>query len=108
MLYFLEKRLENPEVDFNQLDVKEAQNLIKEYRIKVMEKLIEMDKSYNSIRDKEYKEYLECYKEEGEIVAYRKRREDLENVSYIERWKQVLNGQSLSPSSLSDKKIEII
>lgn len=36
-LYFSEKRLENPDVDFNDLDVNEAQSMIAQSRLSVME-----------------------------------------------------------------------
>lgn len=40
-LYFLEERLNNPHVDFNQLDFKKAQEMIKNYRLHVMVSIIE-------------------------------------------------------------------
>jgi len=44
VLYFLEQRLKNPEVDFNKLDISQAQEMIAKYRISVMKKFIEMQK----------------------------------------------------------------
>lgn len=38
-LYLLQERATNPEVDFNDLDIAEAQNMIADYRLKVVEKL---------------------------------------------------------------------
>ena len=35
-LYFLKNRLENPSVDFNKLDIEEAQDMIAKFRIEVM------------------------------------------------------------------------
>ncbi|CCB88971.1 deubiquitinase and deneddylase ChlaDub2 [Simkania negevensis] len=48
-LYFLEHRLENPEVDFNQLDLNEAQNMIAKYRFAVRDKLLELQKNGNTL-----------------------------------------------------------
>lgn len=41
-LYFLEIRVQNPDVDFNTLDICKAQEMIAEYRLKVMYRLIEL------------------------------------------------------------------
>lgn len=42
-LFFLENRLKNPEIDFNQLGVAESKEMIAEYRLDVMRKLIELN-----------------------------------------------------------------
>ena len=39
ILYFLKNRLENPSVDFNKLDIEEAQDVIAKFRVEVMETL---------------------------------------------------------------------
>jgi len=39
-LYFLEERLKNPEVNFNQLDVEQAQKMIADYRVSVMKRTV--------------------------------------------------------------------
>lgn len=44
VLYFLEERLKNPDVNFNDLDVDQSQSMIAEYRLKVMHTLIANDK----------------------------------------------------------------
>lgn len=41
MLYFLENRVHNPDVDFNQLDIKQAQPMIAKYRLCVQKDLLE-------------------------------------------------------------------
>ena len=54
VLYFLENRLENPDIDFNELNIKEAQKIIAKYRIQVMRKLIQMDAIRQSAENKEF------------------------------------------------------
>ena len=39
-IYFLEERLKNPDVDFNQLNVKQAQKMIANYRSQVRENIV--------------------------------------------------------------------
>jgi hypothetical protein len=95
MLFFLENRLINPDFDFNQLDVNEAQELIKKYRIKIMLKLIEMNNAHSAIRQQEQKNYLQFYK--NETLADEMYETDLDKMSYIDRWTQILNGRSLVP-----------
>jgi len=41
-LYFLEERLKNPDVDFNQLDVSAAQQIIADYRARIRQVLLEV------------------------------------------------------------------
>jgi hypothetical protein len=94
-LFFLENRLINPEFDFNQLNVNEAQDLIKKYRIKVMLKLIEMDKVSEEIAQQEQESYNQFYKDKA--LANKMYNDDLDRISYIDRWRQVLNGHSLVP-----------
>jgi len=43
LLYFLEERLKNPDVNFNELDVNQSQGMIAEYRLKVMNSLIALE-----------------------------------------------------------------
>lgn len=94
-LYFLEYRLINPDFDFNQLDVKEAQDLIKKYRIKVMQKLIEMNKALPALYRLEREKYLQYYQDKD--LANKMHRQDLERTTHVDRWKQILNGQPLIP-----------
>lgn len=45
-LYFLEERLSNPDIDFNLLDEQKAQNIIAEYRLHIMETLVNHKKVF--------------------------------------------------------------
>lgn len=47
VLYFLEKRLENPEIDFNELNGKKSQAMIADFRLNVMKEIIILDKANN-------------------------------------------------------------
>ena len=50
VLYFLEQRAQNPDVDFNKLDIKKAQKMIAEFRLRIMDKLIELHKRKQSLK----------------------------------------------------------
>ncbi len=51
LLYFLENRLKNPNVDFNDLDIEKAQEMIANYRLRVMAESIKWDKKENEELD---------------------------------------------------------
>jgi len=95
-LYFLESRLINPDFDFNQLDVNESQKIIKKYRTKVMLKLIELEKVMEAALKKERENYRNYYKDE--TLARKMHRQDLQKMSYADRWSQILKNQFLVPS----------
>lgn len=44
VLYFFENRLNNPSIDFNELDIKDSQTMIADFRLKIMDRLIEIAK----------------------------------------------------------------
>jgi hypothetical protein len=97
VLYCLECRLLDPEFDFNQLDTKESQDIIKKYRTKVMLKLIEMNRVRRQALKEERIRYREYYKDNAQ--GDRMHKCDLKTTPEVERWKQILNGQSLIPGS---------
>lgn len=94
VLYFLEKRLKDPEFNFNQIS--DAQNSIKEYRNKVRTKLIEMYHAVEVVAKKEKENYKNYYKDESEAIAMY--HQDLNQLTYVERWRQTLSGRLLVPS----------
>ena len=63
MLYFLENRLINPDFDFNILNFKQAQIIIKEYREKTMLQIHAMVHALIAIQQQEMENYLHFYKE---------------------------------------------
>ncbi|MCB1181536.1 MAG: hypothetical protein KDK55_05915 [Chlamydiia bacterium] len=96
VLYFLENRLINSEVDFNQLDRIEAKELIKKHRIKIALKLIEMRQASADIQKEELENYLQHYKEES--LSHQIYAQDLKKIPPTDRWKQILEGKPLTPA----------
>jgi hypothetical protein len=90
-LYFLESKLNpelNSELNFDQLDFNKAQELIKNYRKKVAQKLIEMDRAMMSALEKKEQEH-KVYTGDPPIKLYQL---GVLRIP-IERWRQILNGQ---------------
>jgi hypothetical protein len=70
VMYFLESRLIDPEFDFNKLDINEARDLIKKYRIKAMLKVDEVEYVSDRFRElSKYRQYYEGKKTEEQITA---------------------------------------
>lgn len=69
VLYFLEQRAQNPDVDFNQLDISEAQDMIADFRLHIMSRLIELDKIRHSKQEVAEKSQTEACEEISESVA---------------------------------------
>jgi hypothetical protein len=96
VLFFLEGRLIDPKFDFNTLDIKEAQELIKKYRQKVRLNLLEMGEAHDAALEKESANYRLYYKDEK--LAAKMLDQDRRKFSFVDRWKQRLYGPLLDPS----------
>jgi hypothetical protein len=83
-LYFLESRLRDPEFDFNELDINEAQGMIQKFRIKVMLKLIEMQHAFDSASAK--------------CKADKIYEQSVGKMSHVDKWSHMLNSQALKPT----------
>jgi hypothetical protein len=88
VLYFLESKLKNPDVDFNQLDIEELQNIIKKYRKHVILKILEMA----SVVEEFTKSKQELWHDFHDIWdQLLESRPELVKLDYVDAWRQLLN-----------------